>query len=64
MTLVHLDEARDNSVAVAISNRVTLADELELWREAAEMASHIAQTEFVPAALRNKPAAVTAASAS
>lgn len=34
---------------------------LAIWKDAAELANAIANTEFVPSALRNKPAAVTAA---
>jgi hypothetical protein len=59
MTLAHIEPA---SVAVVpTTGRVTLTEELGLWREAFEMAQALAPTPFVPKDLRNNPEAVMAA---
>lgn len=59
MTLATIDPARH--ALPAVPDRVMLRDQLEIWGEVAKLAEHLASTEFVPTAFRNKPAAVTAA---
>lgn len=60
MSVVPFDQHALPAAVERRSGHVTLADELGLWREAAEMAKLVAPTPFVPEALRNNPAAVAA----
>lgn len=56
MTLATVD-----SITPELPDRVTLEQQLMLWRDTAELAKHLASTEFVPSSMRNKPESVTAA---
>lgn len=54
-------ETLEVGTSTLLPERVTLEQQLHLWRDVAEFANHIAATEFVPKDLRNKPASVAAA---
>jgi hypothetical protein len=56
VSLAHLEPRTE----LVPTSPVTLVDELELWKDCFELAKAIATTPFVPAPIRNNPAAVMA----
>lgn len=57
MTLAHIEPRTE---IVHLEESVSLVSELELWKECFELAKAIATTPFVPAPIKNNPAAVMA----